>query len=544
MAAAGSILYLDVDDEITSAAARIRAAEAVRIALVVPPGSRIATSRINFRLLAREAVERNRRLAIVAPDAASRALAASAGLPVFASVTEFEESLGRPEDRPQTQGLEPVIPATPSAAAPSPPAPAPEEVRPRSAAASLPIVGGRERGARRWPVGGIAAIVALVVLAAIVGSFVLPSASIVVTPRVEPIGPLQVTVRADPAASSVDVGAGVIPAQKLSFDLAATDTFQATGKRVVDSAATGSVTFDSINTVGPVPVPKGTHLSTLNGVVFATTAYTVVPAAAVAGNTIRHGFATVGVQAAKPGPDGNVDSGAITQVPDFLRVQQVSASNGAATTGGDHQEFPRIARKDVDGAIASLTTKLNDELKANLADSAKVPAGLTAFPGTAVLGTPTPSVDPATLVAQEVASFQLGLTATATVTAVDQGPLRQVAEAHLRSAVAADHDLVAGSISVTVGTPTVSGEAVTFPVTASGRQVARIDAAALRRRVAGTSIAEARNLLSTYGDVTIDVWPAFVGSIPTLDFRLDLRVATGAPTEPPAAGSPTPVTSP
>ena len=73
---AGSIIYLDVDDEITTAATRIRALDAGRVAVVVPPGSRIATSRMNFRLLAREAAAAGKDLAVVAPDAASRALAA------------------------------------------------------------------------------------------------------------------------------------------------------------------------------------------------------------------------------------------------------------------------------------------------------------------------------------------------------------------------------------------------------------------------------------------------------------------------------------
>src|SRR5690242_10274951 len=87
-------VYLDVDDEITSAAARIRGSEATKVALVVPYGSRIATSRMNFRLLSREAVVSNRRLSIVAGDAASRALAASAGLPAFATVAEYEAANG------------------------------------------------------------------------------------------------------------------------------------------------------------------------------------------------------------------------------------------------------------------------------------------------------------------------------------------------------------------------------------------------------------------------------------------------------------------
>ena len=50
------ILYLDTDDEITTAANRVREADATRIAIVLPYGSRVATSRINFRLLSREAV--------------------------------------------------------------------------------------------------------------------------------------------------------------------------------------------------------------------------------------------------------------------------------------------------------------------------------------------------------------------------------------------------------------------------------------------------------------------------------------------------------
>ena len=96
---AEGIVYLDVDDEITSAASRIRTSPSTKVALVVPYGSRIATSRMNFRLLSREAVVSNRRLSIVSGDAAARSLAASAGLPVFGTVGEYESSVAdRPAD--------------------------------------------------------------------------------------------------------------------------------------------------------------------------------------------------------------------------------------------------------------------------------------------------------------------------------------------------------------------------------------------------------------------------------------------------------------
>ena len=84
-----AIYYLDVDDEITSAAARIRGSADARIAIVMPSGSRVATSRINFKLLEREAKQRNKQLAIVAPDAQVRSLAQSAFAtsPLFSTST-------------------------------------------------------------------------------------------------------------------------------------------------------------------------------------------------------------------------------------------------------------------------------------------------------------------------------------------------------------------------------------------------------------------------------------------------------------------------
>ena len=88
-----AIHYLDVDDEVTTAVARLRASGEPHVALVLPAGSRVATSRINFRLLAREAAARDRRLAIVAPETSVRAISIAAGLPAYATVAAYEAAL-------------------------------------------------------------------------------------------------------------------------------------------------------------------------------------------------------------------------------------------------------------------------------------------------------------------------------------------------------------------------------------------------------------------------------------------------------------------
>ena len=49
-----AVWYLDSEDEITDAVARLRGATEEQVVFVVPTGSRIATGRINFKLLSRE----------------------------------------------------------------------------------------------------------------------------------------------------------------------------------------------------------------------------------------------------------------------------------------------------------------------------------------------------------------------------------------------------------------------------------------------------------------------------------------------------------
>lgn len=72
--------------------------------LVLPPGSRIGTGRINFRLLAREAESRGLTVALVSSDPQVRALGASAGLTAHATVADAERALGLEVDDDEATG--------------------------------------------------------------------------------------------------------------------------------------------------------------------------------------------------------------------------------------------------------------------------------------------------------------------------------------------------------------------------------------------------------------------------------------------------------
>jgi hypothetical protein len=619
-----AIIYLDVDDEITSAAARMRSAEERRVVLVVPGGSRLATSRINFRLLAREAQARGRRLWIVAGDGATRALAASAGLAVYGSVVEYEEAMEVPAPPVPESGGEEGLDAAPpgrrrrtspthgaseiaeasaasgvvgaagaagvaaaagagatdaamadssiaadaeiaaigAAAAPSgatppgltSPAPVAEPV-PRQRPAYTPEPRPERRPARapdraeagswipiarprrEWPVGRTTAIIAAIALAMIVAvggvaAYVfLPSATIVVTARPVTVGPVDLTVRADPAATGANPETDTVPAQELKFKVEVTDTFQTKGKRIEETRATGNVTFSNYNSDASNTVLVGSIVATPGGLKFRVDESVTVPAASRPPEIIP-GQASAKVTAVEKGTSGNVSAHTISVPPPGEPISLL-VDNPEPTQGGSHKEFPRVGQDEIDAALASLRKQLSTKFNQLLGNPSGVPEGMTLFPETKALGRGTPSSDPKDLLDKEVDSFELGMTANGTVTAVDEAAVEDFAKSEIAGDVAEGHRLVDDSVSVSIGDPTVDGDVVTFPVTATAQQVRELDAKGMLAQVKGKTVPQARSILEQFGQVELSVWPEWVTAIPTIDARVSLIAETSStPVEP------------
>lgn len=578
-----TIVYLDAEDEITTAASRIRRAGGARVGVVIPFGSRVATSRINFRLLAREALDAGRRLDIVAPDPSARALAASAGLPVFASVGAYESALahGDLDDAPAAGPATPagsfreLSPAGRPAGAPAdtarqePPRGAEPERRiatpSRSAGASAASAldagkgGGRRRGPRRALVGLVLLLALVLGFGGAAAALLLPSAEITLTPRMDWLTPVTLAVRADPSAANADQAARVIPAAAVSVPVTARANVTATGSNIVQTVAKGAVTFDSINTVNAMPIASGTRVSTLDGIVFTTTAAVTVPRATVSGTTIAHGYATVGVVAGAAGPKGNVAARAINQVPSSLASLQVSVSNASATAGGARTVTPKVTAADVKTATDALARDLASQVAAATANPSIAPAGTTLYPQTAVLGPVSYTPNAASLVGKVLSASQSTLTlqaaATATVTAVDESSLKVMGEQAIRAAVAPGRQIVEDSIAVTVGRGVVGADrTVSYTVTADALEERSLDAAALKASILGKTETEAKAALAAYGDVAVRLSPFWVSAVPTLAESVTLTISTPArPSAPPppqpsaapaATGSPAPPVSP
>ena len=627
------VLYLDVDDEITSAASRIRSAEEIRVAVVLPYGSRVATSRINFRLLARDATLNGKRLSIIAGDSATRALAASAGLPIYTSVAEYESSLeAEKAERAETGGgegaasegraaggtaaaaaasaaaTEPVPPAPParttrgasrrktrkppadvqaddagaatavtvppflqpalfepgpdptSAAAPataaeaadvpgaaaiastatkdvpvrSIPEPRPPVRTPAVVPASRVIADSPSRPApfdrtfgplsTRMPIIIGAAVLALAVVVGGVGAYLLlPTATVVITPREASIGPIELRITASPSITEPDQAANVVPALSQPVDVEASQSFPVTGKRVVKVAATGTVRFRNFDAGSSNTIPRGSIVSTRSGVRFKTDRAVTVKRAQQVLFQVFPSAATVTVTAVEGGPEGNVEQNTIRVIPRGEDPQTLDVTNPDATKGGKRDEFPRVAQADIDKATASLRAQLTTKFQERLADPALAAEGTTVFPETALLGDPTYTVDPASLLGDEVATFELGASASGTVLAVDESAVQAVAAADIATHVEPGYALLDRSSTIDSSPGVVDGGVITFPVVITAREVLQLDTAAIEAEIRGKPLTEAQTILQRYGTAEVSVWPDWVGTIPTLDARVDVR---------------------
>jgi hypothetical protein len=557
-----SLIYLDVDDEITSAAARIRAAGADDVALVLPFGSRLATSRINFRLLAREAAFRGKRLEIIAADAASRALSVAAGLPTHASVAAFEaRRAGGPDageegagtgagaDTPTTGGIRGRAGAARAAAAGVATA-ATSRIRtpgadddsqtqvmtvPRRRAERVPIVGPPRPPVRRGlAIGlGLAVLVALLAFA-FLGLEYLPTATITLHPRSAAVGPVSFTVEARENVTAPDPVAMTIPAQRFTFPVQATQTFPATGTHIDEVKATGTVTFSNFDTGGGVKILKGAVVSTRDGIEFATVKEITLPRATIQFPfTLVPSTADVDVQALVAGTDGNVGNNTIVVAPRGANRQLLQVTNVEATTGGAHTEVAEVSQDDIDAAEAAITAALVTDLDGQVATNQGVPPGVTLFPSTKTVGDPSYSVDPSTLVGTQVDSFDLGATADGSALGVDPSPIDAIAETQLAGKAPEGWSIQPGSAQSTLGTPAVLGSSIAYPVTVTATEVRDVDKAALVAAVRGLGVPEARSTLDDFGDVSITVWPDWVTRIPTRDDRITFVLADPQPSAPP-----------
>jgi hypothetical protein len=568
---AGRIIYLEVDDEITSRrrASGLRCAAA---AVVLPYGSRVATSPDQLPVSVRDALTHDKRLSIVTGDPATRAagcLGRPAGLRSVANTNRLDSRAGTTDwqagaraaaagrgSRARLGRRVAAAMTTPTRAAGAELAvetdlavssgaggrePARHARRTRPAArgrtsvrahTSTPIprsavapptqptgrttAGGRTGRAgslgrrdpdaldigRRDP-GGRSSSRRRVYL-------LLPSARVVVTPRPEPVGPIQVTVVADPNTTAPDPVAGVVPAKVVSIPVAVDDMFAATGKRTELTRATGTVRFENRDPTSTNRIAAGSVVRTASGIRFRTNAALIVPRAELVGLTIFPARASVKVTAVDGGPEGNVEAGDDRDRPE-RRERPVPQGH---QPGSDERRQPAGVQPRHPGRRRRRAGRPQPSLQAAfteaMADPSLETGGATVFPRPGQLGEPTPSVAPETLVGQEVTTFALGLSRGGPSSPSTRRRSARSPRPQIQAQVEPGHELVPDRPRST--SVSRSSSARRSASRSRHRRADRVlDPEQLKAMVLGKRIDEATRILAPFGQVAMSVSPDWTG---------------------------------
>lgn len=476
-----TVVDLGVRATVLEAMDRVRSAGPNdELVLVVAAGAPLLRNPAFLEVLRRAAG--HRRLSLVTSDARARSLAASIHLPAFASVAAL--------DRHELDPTEPLGPA-------------------RRAA----IV--RAEPQRRSPLRTIAAALALLLAAAVLFAIVAPSATVVVAPVSQSLGPLEFDLRAGPAG---DIGAQTRVAQ-----VTATFTGAATGSRTEDTKAKGTVRFTN-QTTGEVRVSRGTIVRTSDGIRFQTTQDGVIPKSSIQlfPPSVQFGTVDLPVEALEAGPSGNVAAGKITVGPS---PGQYAVENREATTGGDSKKIPIVTLADYDLAASRADAELQKKGVEQLQAWKKQAAA-----GHAVYGVRTqrqaltPAGDVVGVEGKE--TFELSVTGTATAYDVDAAEPRRKAIELLAQAAPPENEIdVKGASVDTVLGPTIEADGVHWRVRAQTIQFHRVNESAISAALAGREFAETSGIVDRLGLSLrrISTWPGWWPRMPFLDVRIAVR---------------------
>lgn len=485
---AKQVIYVDVDDEITTVIDKVNATEAKVVALVLPKRAAVFQSVVNMKLLKRRADSAKKHLVLITSEAGLMPLAGMAGVHVAPTLQskpeipsagnsqdadddEEEASLDNDDFDPTQNSATPVGAlaggATGAAAARGS---ADDEVieldntdngKKMAAASSKPTASPKKAPKdKKLKIPNffsfrkrlILAALALVLL--IVGwyfaYFVMPKATVTIRTNSSDVD-ASLALTLDTAASAVDEKKLVLPAQSKQEQKANTGQTPATGQENKGEKATGPVTLSiACNKVSgsPPQVPAGTGISD-NGLTFITQKTVELNKPSFSGGCRFTGDTTVIAQ--KPGSNYNVKLSKF-KVAGF---DDIEAESSAAMTGGTDNNVKVVQQSDIDGARQKLAssqdqTAIKRQLQERLEED-----GLYALTSTFAAG--TPNVTTSSNVGEEAETVTVTESTTYTMFGVKKDDLEKVVETELRKKInTAEQDVLDNGLSaakVSVETP-------------------------------------------------------------------------------------------
>lgn len=395
-------LYLEVDEDITTAIDRIKRAKGAKIAIVVPKRSTLLQSLINQKLLKKSASDVKKQLVLVTADRTSTHIAGRVGIAVAATL-KSQASVPK-VDGAEPDDVETIIegqsaatsdqPKSPVSSAKSPLTSRPvDEIEPESTSSgSAPITSGLAAAGsavkdklkppkvpnfntlqKRLLWAGLAVTAVAVWL---VANYFLASAKVTLYARGTKI-PTDLDFSIDPTLTQSDHDKNLLAGQTQTLNKDLSTTFTATGTKDAGTKATGTITVSN-HCYNPGTLPAGTVFTAPDGKKFTSNAEVAIADGSISGGSCSATTAAVAVTATQNGDTYNLAPTSY-QVANYPSAAPVPFIRGQGNQfgGGTTKTLTVVSQADIDKAKDDLLARDRDPSKKDL--EAKVAGDLRAI---------------------------------------------------------------------------------------------------------------------------------------------------------------------
>ncbi len=539
------VIYLEVDEDITSAIDKLTKDSADKIQVVTAKRSTLFQSVINLRLLKKSAADVKKELILITTDRVSINLASRIGVPVAHQIGEPPIPAAAAVSGVAAAGAamaagadDEIDGGTISEKDPEPVKPAPKPVSEPDVSPDKPVATGAAVGAAsasaaksgKAKVPNISTMQKrilwiglglVVVIGLIAANFYFASAKVTLFAKGSQLNS-SFNFTADPQAKQSNISANLLAATQISSNKTLNASVQATGSKDNGTKASGTMTVSNCTT-NAQPLVSGTRFVSPDGKVFRSTADVSVPAA-----TYPIGVCIAGKKSVEVSSDANGDSynlGPADYTIPALSNPAVTAKGGQMA-GGTSKIAKVITQGDVDKAKQ---TALDADKPGSLKEI-QDKAGNGQVVLDASLQQTVNSTNPNPDVNAEAASGSVAVQVTYTALAVKKSELSDLAKAEEQQQVGANkqiYDDGSGNLQlISSGPPDASG-AQKFSAKATAFAGTKIDTTALAKQIKGKKYGEAVDIASSQPDIDkaeIVLTPGWATSMPSFPSHIHIEI--------------------
>lgn len=548
------VIYIDVDDEITSIIDKVENSEQKVVALVLPKRAASLQSIVNMKLLARSAKTSGKNPVLITSEAALMPLAGAAGIHVAKNLQSKPEIPDAPagasapaaRDLPETEEAsdnadiddEEDLPkkidysSTVGALAAAHEVDNPETIdlddedetpaeKPKAAKAP------KNKGLKvpnfdrfRMLLGlGALGVIALIVFL-VLAITVLPKATITLKTSSEPVA-ADFNLQASTGAQSLDSTKGVIPAKLESSDQTGSQQVTATGQQNNGDKATGTVVMSKcVSSPGQLgDVPAGTGISS-NGLTYITqqaASFSTPDGSCNNGANFKFKSSSVGIVATQAGSKYNIDN------VSFSVAGYSTASASGSASGGTDNIVTVLTQQDVDGAKQKLTSGTSGDQFSKDFIKKLEGQGEYVFSTTLKAGDANITANPA--VGQPASTANVSIKVTYTVLTVKKSDLSQAIEDKLASQIDKSKQKLNGNFlnDANIEVQNQSNSGATLAIHEDTTAVPIINIASVKKQVEGKKSGDIKAALGSWPgvkDVDVKLSPFWVSKAPGKDSKI------------------------